>query len=360
MSRAAEAIIDTRALAHNLQVAKHTAPSRRVYSVIKANGYGHGMVAVANALHDSDGFAVASIEEALTLREANITKPILLLEGFFDASELDAIYANKLEIALHHLDQLQALSDRALKPQSKKITLWLKVDTGMHRLGLSPEKVTEAYQQATNLPQVESVVLMTHLANADDRADHFTSVQVKRFQSACDDLDGPKSIANSAGILAWPETHADIIRPGIMLYGASPFAGGDAQEFGLRPVMTLQTRLIAVKTVKKGEPVGYGGTWRCPQDMPIGVAAIGYGDGYPRHVQNGTPVLVNGARCALVGRVSMDMICIDLRTMPNAKVGDSVILWGNGLPIEEIATSADTIAYELFCGVTQRVTFQVI
>ena len=356
MSRAARAIIDLSAFTHNLQRAKAAAPSAKTLAVIKANGYGHGIVRVAKALHGTaDSFAVASLEEALVLRESGINKPIVLLEGFFDASELPLILQHGLDIVVHHQIQLDILSQ--YKKANAKLNAWLKIDTGMHRLGFPTESAKTVWKQLNANELIGSITLMTHLADADDRQDRYTDIQLKRFEQCTQDLPGPRSIANSAGILGWPATHSDINRPGIMLYGSNPFTSGTGTDVGLKPVMTLQTQLIAVHRFKKGEPIGYGGTWKCPQDMPVGVAAIGYGDGYPRHAGSGTPVLVNGIRAQLAGRVSMDMIGIDLRNTPEAQVGDTVILWGEGLPIDEIASCASTISYELLCGVTQRVKF---
>jgi alanine racemase len=356
MSRAAQAIINLSALTHNLRQAKAAAPASKTLAVIKANGYGHGIVRVARALNDdADSFAVASVEEALELREAGINKPIVLLEGFFQADELPEILQHNLDIVVHHQTQLDIL--RKQKPVESKLHVWLKIDTGMHRLGFSPQEAKTVWNELNASALVDSITLMTHLANADDRQDGYTDIQLQRFTQCTVDLPGQRSIANSAGILGWPTTHADINRPGILLYGSNPFTQGTGADVGLKPVMTLQTELIAVHHFKKGEPIGYGGVWQCPEDMPVGVAAIGYGDGYPRHAGSGTPVLVNGNRAQLAGRVSMDMIGIDLRNIPDAHVGDPVILWGEGLPIDEIARCASTISYELMCGVTQRVKF---
>jgi alanine racemase len=356
MSRAAQAIINLSALTHNLRQAKAAAPPAKTLAVIKANGYGHGIVRVAKALDsEADRFAVASVEEAMELREAGIKKPIVLLEGFFDAGELPLILQHSLEIVVHHQIQLDILNKH--KAANAKLNVWLKIDTGMHRLGFATENVKTVWQELNANELIDSITLMTHLANADDRQDSYTDIQLERFTQCTQDLPGPRSVANSAGILGWPATHSDINRPGILLYGSNPFTTGTGADVGLKPVMTLQTELIAIHRFKKGEPIGYGGTWKCPQDMPVGVAAIGYGDGYPRHAGSGTPVLVNGQRAQLAGRVSMDMIGIDLRNTPNAQVGDPVILWGEGLPIDEIAHHASTISYELLCGVTQRVKF---
>jgi alanine racemase len=365
MSRAARATIDLSALRHNLRQAKKAAPSTKTLAVIKANGYGHGISCVAKALDKAESFGVASVEEALVIRQAGIDKPIVLLEGFFSASELPLILQHNLGVVVHHQFQLEVLSKHLPLASGSgvddvKLNVWLKVDTGMHRLGFAMEKIHAVWDELKTNPRIKSITLMTHLANADDRQDGLTDIQVARFNQCTQGLDAPRSIANSGGVLGWPSTHADIIRPGIMLYGGTPFNSGTGVDAGLKPVMTLQTQIIAVNHYKKGDSIGYGGTWTCPQDMTVGVAAIGYGDGYPRHADSGTPVLVNERRAQLVGRVSMDMICIDLRKVPGAQVGDPVILWGEGLPIEEIARSASTISYELFCGITQRVAFVVV
>lgn len=357
MTRATRAIVDLAALRHNLQQVRLAAPRQQIIAVIKADAYGHGMVAAAQALEAADVFAVACLQEALQLRAAGIVKPILLLEGFFHADELPLIRQNKLQIVVHCVEQLQVLE--TLPATVNTIPVWLKVDTGMHRLGVSPEAFPAIWQRLSACAGVASLCgAMTHLANADDVDDGLTHRQVDRLQRAAHGQ--VLSMANSAGILAWPEALGDAVRPGIMLYGVSPMLGEDGRQRGLRPVMTLRSELISVRQCRQGDAIGYGGTWVCPEDMPVAVAAIGYGDGYPRHAPTGTPVLVNGQRATLVGRVSMDMICIDLRSLPTARVGDVVTLWGDGLPAEEVAQCAGTIAYELFCGVTARVMREYI
>ncbi len=354
MSRAARAVVDLAALRHNLQQVRHAVPRRRIIAVIKADAYGHGLVPVAQALDDADVLGVACIEEALRLREAGIDTPILLLEGFFHADELPLIRRHQLQIVVHGEHQLAMLE--SLPAQGTAIPAWLKVDTGMHRLGFSTEALAAAWRRLDACPAVAPVLgLMTHLANADDVGDGTTRQQLARLAAVRPDPAVAVSIANSAGILAWPDSHGDAVRPGIMLYGASPMLGETGRQRGLRPVMSLHSELISIRHCKKGDGVGYGGSWVCPEDMPVGVAAMGYGDGYPRHAPSGTPLLVNGRRAALIGRVSMDMICIDLRAQPAAAVGDPVTLWGDGLPAEEIAACASTLAYALFCGVTSRV-----
>ena len=358
MTRAAKAVINLAALRQNLQRARGASPASQQYAVIKANGYGHGMVQVAKALSDADGFCVASVEEAVELRTAGIPQPILLLEGFFHSDEIDAILQHQLEVVVHHESQLVLLESFAKRQSDHEQTIpvWLKVDTGMHRLGFSPVDVTAAYQRLQDCTLVaQSPHLMTHLACADDFYHPLTMRQIQTFKKLLSQYDCKRSIANSAGILGWVPSHSNIDRPGILLYGVSPFIDETAEARRLSPAMTLSSELIAIKHCAKGETVGYGGVWQCPEDMPIGVISIGYGDGYPRHAVSGTPVLINGQRVPLIGRVSMDMICVDLRTLPGAKIGDTAILWGEGLPAEEVAASASTIAYELLCAVTSRV-----
>lgn len=344
--------IDLRALRHNLQRVHQAAPGCRVMAAIKANGYGHGLVRVANALEESDSFGVACIDEALELRAAGVTAPIILLEGFFHPDEIPLVEQHRLELLLHHPVQIAALEQATIR---KPIRVWLKVDTGMHRLGVSPEETASLWQRLEHHPGLHPLGQMTHLACADEPDHPATATQLELFHRATASLPGERAIANSAGVLGWPETHAEWVRPGIMLYGISPFVGGRAAEHDLVPVMTLSSELIAVNRLREGDTVGYGATWRCPEAMTIGVVATGYGDGYPRHAVAGTPVLVNGRRVPLIGRVSMDMLCVDLRSQPDAQIGDPVVLWGDGLPVEEIAEASGTIAYELLCSVTGRV-----
>ncbi len=306
----------------------------------------------------SDVFAVACVEEALILREAGIEQPILLLEGVFEAAELPLCARHGLEIAVHYPDQARMLEVARLETP---VRAWLKIDTGMHRLGLDPDTVAAMAQRLRDCPSVRPELgMMSHLARADERDSDYTRQQLQTFEIATSGLNGPRSLANSAGVLGWPQTHFDLVRPGIMLYGASPFVDSLAPDEALRPVMTLHTRLITIKRLHKGDPVGYGGTWSCPEDMDVGVAAVGYGDGYPRHAPSGTPVLLNGREAALIGRVSMDMISLDLRRHPEARIGDPVVLWGEGLPVERVAQAAGTISYTLLCGVTARVPRDVI
>ncbi len=362
MSRAIEAHIDLSACQANLHTVRRHAPSSRVLAVIKAGGYGHGLVRVARALAHAganwstgaDAFGVASIDEALQLREAGITTPIVLLEGFFETEELADIAARELVTVVHHPWQLAALEATRL---SRPLAVILKIDTGMHRLGFDPGEVAAAYRRLVACPAVDGIQFMTHLACADERGNEATLRQIDVFAAATADLPGARSIANSAAVLQWPASHADWVRPGIMLYGVSPFPDTVGRDEGLAPVMTLKSRLIGVRRCRRGDTVGYGASWRCPEDMPVGIVAAGYGDGYPRSAPAGTPVLVKARRVPLVGRVSMDMLCVDLRSLPHAEVGDEVILWGAGLPVEEVARHAGTIPYELLCRVNARVRF---
>jgi len=345
-----KALIDLDACRYNLSIAKKAAPDSKCIAVIKANAYGHGMVEIAKALNDADMFGVARIGEAIQLREAGITVPVLLLEGFSSENELNLVRQHKLDCVIHNESQLDLLEQST----GEKISVYLKIDSGMHRLGFNPDDVVDVMQRLKQNTNVNTPVkLMTHLANADDKQDDTTLKQIDVFYQSIESLSATEtSIANSAGILGWPQSHTLWNRPGIMLYGVSPFIKGKASDHNLKPVMTLSSQLIAVKKLNKGDAVGYGGCYVCEKETMIGVVAVGYGDGYPRHAKTGTPVLVKG-------RVSMDMICVDLSLSEqgNAKVNDPVVLWGEGLPVEEIAESADTIAYELLCGVTNRVEF---
>ena len=355
MTRPARACIDLHALQHNFERVRQAAAGSRVMAIIKANAYGHGLLRVAQSLPAADAFGVASAEEGITLREAGFDRRIVLLEGPFSVDDLHLVGGYRLDVVIHHASQLAMLEQADLK---RSLDIWLKLDTGMNRLGFDPAEAAEVVTRLQCIDQVATIRFMTHFACADDPADDTTSRQSQRFADALAALAGERSLANSAAILAWPDTHEDWVRPGIMLYGASPLAGQSAAQLQLRPVMTLASNLIAVNACRAGDAVGYGGAWRCPEDMSVGVAAIGYGDGYPRHAPSGTPVLVNGRRANLIGRVSMDMICLDLRGHDGVAVGDSVELWGRALPVEEIAAAAGTISYELLCGISHRVRME--
>jgi alanine racemase len=358
MTRATCAVINLSALQHNLGVARRAAPHSRHMAIIKANAYGHGLLPIARALHAADAFGVATVDEAVCLREAGLPQPIVLLEGFTSAEDLHQIRAYNLQSVIHEPTQIKLLE----RHNGKAVTVWLKLDTGMHRLGFEPGQCSGILHRLLACENVgQPIKLMTHLSCADDRNSQVTLQQIGEFEKAivsCRELQ--QSIANSAGILGWPKTHGDWVRPGIMLFGASPFIDSLGAAHDLQPVMTLRSHLISVKTIKKGAKVGYGASWTAPASMTLGVVAIGYGDGYPRHAKAGTPVLVNQHMAKLVGRVSMDMISVDLSTCPDAKVGDPVVLWGDGLPVETVAKHADTISYALLCGVTQRVKYEYI
>jgi len=360
MSRATRARIHLDALRHNLTRARELAPGSRIMACVKANGYGHGLLETARALQGTDSYAVACLEEALDIRSAGLSHPVVLLEGLHRPDELRLVRENGFEMVLHDETQLEMLS-----AQGGPFRLWLKVDTGMHRLGFSPERALEVRARIEREGLAEGPLqTMTHLASADE-SDGLpdTAGQIEQFLQLTQDWPGARSIANSAGLIDWPQSHQDWVRPGIMLYGVSPFADRCGMDLGLKPAMTVSTELISVKQVPKGGRVGYGGGWSAASDTPLGVAAIGYGDGYPWHVANGTPVLVNGQPSQVVGRVSMDMITVDLSQVPDAKVGDEVVLWGQSesasLPVETVARHAGTIPWELLCGVTRRVKFDM-
>jgi alanine racemase len=353
MGRTAEALIDPAALSHNLSRVREAAPGTRVMAVIKADAYGHGIATAVQALAGADAFAVACLSEGVGLRELGATAPIVALQGFTDPGQVDAFAEQRIDPVVHQPWQLDALE--SARP-SRRLRAWLKVDTGMNRLGFAPGEAAVVWERLRVCEAVEGPPgLMTHMANADDRSDAATERQLALFEQATREIEAERSLANSGCILGWPRTRADWVRPGIMLYGVSPFVDTVGAEHGLHPAMTLRTRLIGVRRRSRGDRVGYGGTWECPEDMPVGIAAIGYGDGYPRHAASGTPVLVAGREAPLVGRVSMDMLAIDLREVPRAVPGAEVVLWGEGLPVERVATAADTIAYELLCSVSGRV-----
>ena len=360
MTRAAQAQINLHALRHNLQRVREAAPQCRIMAMVKANAYGHGMVRVARALVDAgtDALGVASIDEAMMLRDAGIAAPITLLEGFFEPAELMLIQQHNLDVVIHHPAQLAILE---ATPLATPITVWLKVDSGMHRLGFAPEQVPQVWQRLTACPSVRPPVrLMTHLASADDLASPQTPQQLACFNAVTAEIKADRSIANSAAILGWPQTHDGWVRPGIMLYGASPFINSTAMAHDLKPVMTLTSQLIAINHYKKGDAIGYAASWVCPHDMPVGVVALGYGDGYPRHAVSGTPVLVNGKRVPLIGRVSMDMLFVDLSVVPAARAGSPVVLWGENLPVEDVAHAAHTVSYELLCALAARVRVEEV
>ncbi len=341
------------ALEHNLGVARRLAPDSRIMAVIKANAYGHDIVPTARALRQADAFAVARLEEGLALRAAGIAHRILLLEGVFSRSELEAAAREELDIVVHSEPQLAMLEAWR---ESHRFSVWLKVDTGMNRLGFRVEEFNAALTRLQAMHAVGEIRLMTHLAAADERSSALTAQQLRRFDELTASLSLERTISNSAGLIALPEARVHWVRPGLMLYGISPFADTTAVQIGLRPVMNLRTELIAKRRVKAGEAVGYGAAWRADRDLDVGIIAAGYGDGYPRAVPSGTPVVIDGKQASIIGRVSMDMIAIDLTPAPHVLLGAPVVLWGDGLPVERIAAYANTIPYELVCGLSQRVS----
>ena len=349
MPRPIYASLDLSALENNLSVARRTT-SARIMSVIKADGYGHGLLRVAEALSGTDGYALLDIRDAVTLREAGIRQTILLLEGFFNADDLPVIAEYNLTCVIHNAEQITMLDKY---PVSGALDVWLKVNSGMNRLGFAPQQVAQSLERLKRNRAVREITLMTHFANADDARG--VSAPLALFNEIAAPYRFARSLANSAALLRYPETHGDWVRPGIMLYGASPFPEVGAQQLGLMPVMTLNSRIIAIQHLRAGDEVGYGAMFRAEQDMRIGIVACGYADGYPRHAPNGTPILVDGQRTITIGRVSMDMLQVDLSDLPQSDVGSNVVLWGNGLPIEAVAQAAGTISYELMCALTARV-----
>ncbi len=349
MSRPIQAHIDLSALQNNLRVARRLA-SGRIMAVIKANAYGHGLLRAAEALLDAEGFALLDVRDAIALREAGFRQTILLLEGFFTADELPLLAEYELSTVIHSLQQLAMLE---AYPRRNTLPVWLKINTGMNRLGFAPEQVPAVMEKLKSHPAVRDVTLMTHFSHADEPEG--VAEQLERFKGLTAAYRAPRSLANSAALLRYPATHSEWVRPGIMLYGASPFADTSAQQLGLQPVMTLSSEIISTRELKAGDRVGYAGLFRADTTMRIGTVACGYADGYPRHAPTGTPILVNGKRTRTLGRVSMDMLAVDLSDLPDADIGSRVTLWGNGLPVEEVAGAAGTISYELMCALTARV-----
>lgn len=353
--RASSATIHIDALRENLRRVRELAPGRKVMAIVKADGYGHGLERVARALQGADGFGVACIADGQRLRAAGVSQRIVVLSGLDEPADLSEMRRLNLESVVHHPVQIDWLAaDRDARP----LRVWLKIDTGMHRLGFAPPQVRDAYARLRELPSVHrDIGLMTHFANSDAFDDPLTTRQVDAFEAATVGLAGERALANSAGVLGWPEAHGDWVRAGGALYGISVVEGRVGADFGFRPAMTLSSRLIAINRLVRGDRIGYASTWQCPEDMAVGVVAIGYGDGYPRSAASGTPVLLDGRYAPIVGRVSMDLVTIDLRAHPQARIGDPVILWGRGLPVEDVAAHAGTIGYDLTCGVTRRVRF---
>ena len=350
MPRPIQALIDFSALAHNLTVVRQYAPHSRIMAVIKADAYGHGLLHTASALKGADGFALLELNSAICLRDAGYQQPIILLEGFFSKQELALFEQYQLSAVIHHSEQVAMLLD-----SKHRIDLILKINTGMNRLGLAIEKFPIIINKIIENQYANNITLMTHFACADRPSEEGVIQQLKRFEVATQGYTYPRSLANSAAIIRYPKTHADWVRPGIMLYGSSPFSDQSAADLNLRPVMTLSSRIIAIQDLKSGDRVGYHGLFQADRSMRIGIVACGYADGYPRHAPTNTPVLVNNQPTRLLGRVSMDMLAVDLTEILNAELNSPVILWGKEIAVDEIAHQACTISYELLCALSPRV-----
>jgi len=353
MARPTHARINLNAIRQNYRLARELAPQSRALAVIKGDGYGHGAVPVARALApEVDAFGVACIEEALELRAAGIQNRLLLLEGIFSDDEMAPVIEQRLDIAIHSPYQIDAL---LATPVTQPINVWLKMDSGMHRLGFTPQDYIEVYKQLYRAPQVGEITLMSHFSRADEVDEAHTLQQLDLFLSIARGLGAPISLANSPALLAWPDTHQHWVRPGMMLYGASPLDRATSNSARLEPAMELESAIIAVRELKAGDRIGYGTRYTCTRPTRVGVVAMGYADGFPRHAPNGLPVLVGEQRCELIGRVSMDMLTVDLTDHPDADIGTPVTFWGRQLPIELIAEQCDTIPYELVTNLTPRI-----
>ncbi len=353
--RPIQATIHLNALAHNLNIAKAKAPKAKVMAVIKANGYGHGLLNAALGLKEADGFAVLSLDEALALRSAGYQQTILLLEGAFSASELQAISQHQISLVVHCDAQIDMLCNAQLP---HPVSVHLKLNTGMNRLGFVPAHFPRALDRLKGCGSVANITLMTHFATADEPLGIAQPLTV--FNQVTKDLEFPKSLANSATILRFPEAHADWVRAGIMLYGSSPTASETAESFGLKSVMQLSSKILAVQNLEIGDALGYGHQFIATKKTRVGVVACGYADGYPRHAPNGTPISVAGKLTKTIGRVSMDMMFADLTDIPEADIGSSVELWGAQIPVDAVAQAANTISYELLCAVAPRVPVKVV
>ncbi len=357
MARKTLCTLSTANLLHNVEIIKSKAPKSKILAMVKANGYGHGIRSVSQRLQGHvDGLGVASIDEALALRQAGVSTPITLIEGVFAPDELVTAAESGFSVVFHSGHQIEWLRATRLP---KPITAWLKLNTGMGRLGFDNEAAEAALEELSkNRSIIHPVGIVSHFSCADEPEHNLNAKQITTFRAFADTKPGPKSLCNSAGIFAFPDVHFDMVRPGIALYGSSPIAGKSASDLGLKPVMTFQTEIIALQKFKRGEAVGYGASYVCPEDMSVGIAAFGYGDGYPRMVRQGASVLIDGELCPIVGRIAMDMAAIDLRACANAQIGERVTLWGAGLPVEHLADYCDRISYDLLTGVQNRVRFK--
>jgi len=354
MARPLYAQVNLAAMRANLRRVRESAPNAHVLAVVKADAYGHGLLRVLPALEDADGLALLELNHAAALRDGHYSRSILLLEGFFTEGELAEFGGHRLATVVHDAEQVRMLEHALLE---RPLEVFVKVNTGMNRLGFAPSAVAEVCRRLTSAPSVAALRLMTHFARADEDDGLHEALAV--FESACKGLPYPRSLANSAGVVRYAEVGGEFVRPGIMLYGASPFQFDSAEHLRLQPVMTLHSRLIAIQEVEADESVGYGAAYTATKAERIGVVAAGYADGYPRHAPNGTPVLVCGKKVPTAGRVSMDMITVDLSDVPEARVDSPVVLWGEGLSVDDVATAAATVGYELLCAVAPRVPFVV-
>ncbi|MGI9026173.1 MAG: alanine racemase [Burkholderiaceae bacterium] len=354
MSRPIKALVSRRAIAHNIAIVRKAAPHSKVWAVLKADAYGHGLIHLLTdsspALVRADGIAILETATAETLRELGWRLPVLLLEGCFDPADLDLAARLGVTVTVHHDEQIAMIEAARI---DRPIDVYLKMNTGMNRLGFSSARYRQAHERLVATSKVGTITLMTHFANAD-RPEGVTE-QLAAFERGTGGLTGPRSLANSAAILAHPETQADWVRPGIVLYGASPFATRTAADFGLLPAMELHSELIAVQHLQTGDVVGYGHRYSAEREMRVGIVACGYADGYPRVAPTGTPITVDGVRARTIGRVSMDMLTVDLTNAPHATVGSAVELWGAQLPVDEVAQAAGTNCYELLCALAPRV-----
>ena len=357
MPRPLTATIHLDSMHHNLDRARSCAPMSRTWAVVKANGYGHGLERAMRGFNQADGLALIETEYALRLRELGWVKPVLLLEGIFDASDIPLLAEHNINSTVHCIEQVKMLEYTQLY---RPIDVHLKMNTGMNRLGFQPGDYQAAYKRLRAIPGIRNITLMTHFANSDELEHPRLSIaeQVRRFREGSEGLPGERSLSNSGGVLHQAELvkelQNDWVRPGIMLYGGTP-GGRPAKDYGLRPTMTLRSEIIGIQQLQAGDTVGYGSRFQAGGPMTVGVVACVYADGYPRHAEHGTPVLVDGVRTTLVGRVSMDMMTVDLSPVANARIGSKVTLWGDGLPIDEVAQSAGTIGYELMCALAPRV-----
>jgi alanine racemase len=350
MSRPFTVELDLAALHHNVKRIRAIAPQSKILAMVKANAYGHGLLSIAKALADVEGFGVSCSEEALYLRRAGLKQRIVLMEGLFSKDEIPLLSNYELDTVIHDRNQLSLLTEH---PLPHTINIWLKINTGMNRLGLLPNDFSAVLQKLDRCPWLNIVCVMTHFASADKLDDTTTKYQIKLFEQTIKAYKFPTSLANSAAILAFPRIHADWARPGLMLYGVSPFSDSSGAQHSLKPVMTLKSEIISIHQLQSGDRVGYGGAWIAPKPLRVGIVAIGYGDGYPHRAESGTPILVNDKLSELIGQVSMDMLTVNLSNQPDAKIGDPVVLWGTGLPLEQIAESTSSFRFELLCGINR-------